>query len=175
MFISYSKELKIMKKLLLAAVALMMVMATTPAFAQKAVVRLGGGIITDGTQPGGGIGLDITRSDNPVAFGFTGEYFTKSGVTTIPISVLGMYRKANSSGKMAVFFGGGGGYALTKVKIAGISVSANKPLASGIGGAVFNVSPKVGIFVKGQYYRIFSVNFNYFSVGGGIAINIGAE
>jgi hypothetical protein len=161
-----------MKKLLMAALALTMVMAVSTAYAQpKATLRLGGGIITDGSVPGGGLGLDITRSDNPIAFGFSGEFYSKSGVKTIPIAVTGMFRKTSSNGKATVFFGAGGGYAIYKVA----GVSFNKPLASGLGGVIINATPKVGIFVKGQYYRIFSVNTNQLAVGGGIAINVGSS
>lgn len=165
-----------MKKLLLAVLALMMIASYSDAFAQKATLRLGGGIITDGTVPGGGLGLVINREDNPLAFGITGEFYSKSGAKTIPAGVVGLYQKANENGNMKVFFGVGGGVFYSKVSIGAFSASTTKGMATGLGGVQFDFSPKAGVYVKGQYYRaLTSGAANTISIGGGIAINIGGE
>ena len=47
---------------------------------------------------------------------------------------------------------------------------------SGARNAFFQISPKAGVYVKGQYYRaLTSGAANTISIGGGIAINIGGE
>ena len=57
---------KKMKKIIMTALALIIVAASTEAMAQpKAVLGLGGGVITSGSVPGGGINLTMNRAESP--------------------------------------------------------------------------------------------------------------
>ena len=170
-----------MKKLLIAALALMMIVSYSDAFAQgKATLRLGGGVITDGTQPGGGLGLDLNMPDKPISIGVTTEFYKKSGVTTLPVGVLALLKKTNENGKVTLLLGAGSGLVYSKVEVTflgtTVSASTTKALITALGGIQFNFSEKAGFYVKGQYYRaITSGASNLVGIGGGIAIALGAE
>ena len=155
-----------MKKLLIAVFALTMVAMTSNAHAQKGAIRLGGGLLKfPGISfVGGGAGVDIGLGEKTFALSINGEYFTKSPSKTIPLTGIAMFRKTMPNGKLGVFFGAGGGF----------EVDSKKPLASGMGGAVFNVAPKIGIYAKAQYYRVFvsGGGLNLYSFTGGIQINL---
>lgn len=172
---------KKIKKIIMTALALIIVAASTEAMAQpKAVLGLGGGVITSGSVPGGGINLTMNRAESPLAFGITGEYYTKSGATNVPIGVVGMYQASNESGKATFFLGAGPGLIYLKtsvtVPILGtISASTTKAMATGLAGVRLSLNEKIGVFVKGQFYRaITSGAKNNISIGGGLAINLGS-
>ena len=157
-----------MNKLILALFALTLITVTSDAYAQKATVRLGGGFLTPGSAIGGGVGLDLSVPGLPVAIGINAEYFTKSGTKFIPITVVGLIKK--SIPKLSVFAGGGGGYAINDTGFGKI----NKPVLTGMGGAIVSLMPLIGVYGKVQYYRqIVSGAANTVVYGGGIAISLG--
>lgn len=161
-----------MKKLLLTAMALIFVVSASTAYAQnQATLRIGGGVMTGdnpSTSPGGSAGLDIKLADKDAAFGLGVEFFSKSGLKITPVTVGAMYAKMTENEKATFFFGGGGG--ITNVSGTG---GFTKFTATGTGGVTIHASPKVGLFVKGQYYRVFSTAaLNLYSITGGIAFRL---
>ena len=156
-----------MKKIIIVAMALFLVASTSDAMAQSmATLRLGGGVITKGSVPGGGLNLTLNKAESPLALGITAELYSKSGTRQVPIGVLGMFQKSNESDKVTFFVGAGGG--IISIKAGGTST---KGMATGLAGLPFYFSEKAGVYAKCQFYRaITSGATNSFSVGGGIAI-----
>ncbi|MBM3265447.1 MAG: hypothetical protein FJY97_18780 [candidate division Zixibacteria bacterium] len=156
-----------MKKLF-TAVLLLTISFAADACAQKATLRLGGGLLTPGSAIGGGAGVDINLPLLPVAIGANVEYFTKSGTKFIPITVVGLIKK--SVPKLSVFAGGGAGYAINDLGI----VKIKKPVVTGMAGASVGIAPLIGVYGKVQYYRqIVSGAANTYSYTGGVTISLG--
>lgn len=131
-----------MKKFAL-LVALLVGMATA-ADAQP-VFRVGGGLIFDGTVFGGGAAVDIPLSDQPFGLTIQGEYYKKSGVTTVPLRVMGVYRAP--AGEQADFYiGAGSGLIYSKVSIGAASASTTKALGTAVAGLNFKASDSFGVF-----------------------------
>jgi hypothetical protein len=132
-------------------------------------------VITSGTVPGGGVNLTINRADSPLAFRITGEYYKKGAGTNVPIGVVGMYQASNESGKATFFLGAGPGLIYLKTSIGAFSASTTKAMATGLAGVRLSLNEKIGVFVKGQFYRALTSGAkNSLSIGGGIAINLGS-
>jgi hypothetical protein len=134
---------------------------------------LGGGVVFDGTVPGGGLAIDIPMGDQPVQISLGAEYYKKSGVTTIYAPVMGVY-KTEASESAQIYFGAGSGIGYSKISILGISASSTNALAAGVGGIDFKVSDKMGIFAEVSYYRVFeSGAANTIAGKAGISFSLG--
>ena len=141
-----------MKKLAVFAIAVVMCLGMMAQADAQPTFRVGGGFIFDGSQPGGGVAIDLPMSDKPYGITIAAEYYKKSGVSTVPVRGLAMYQAP--AGETANFyFGVGGGLIYSKVSIAGVSASTTKGLASGVAGLKFSVSESMGFYGEVGYDR----------------------
>ncbi len=160
-----------MRKLLFVVLALLLVGSFSTAYA--ADIRLGGGVVFDGTVPGGGLAIDIPMGDRPIALSLGAEYYKKSGVTTIYAPVMGLY-KTEAGESAQIYLGAGSGIGYSKISIAGVSASSTKALAAGVGGLNFKVGEKIGLFAEISYYREFVSGADNTIVGkAGISFSLG--
>ena len=134
-----------MKRLtLVLLVAVLSVAMFASADAQLAL-RAGGGMIFDGSQPGGHVSLILPFSDKPAGLMVAGEYYKKSGITTIPVSARGLYNL--DAGESAdIYLGLGTGIIYSKADLGIVSTSSTKMLFSAVGGLKFNTSETFGFF-----------------------------
>jgi hypothetical protein len=143
--------------------ALLLVGSFSTAYA--ADIRLGGGVVFDGTVPGGGLAIDIPMGDRPIALSLGAEYYKKSGVTTIYAPVMGLY-KTEAGESAQIYLGAGSGIRY--------SASSTKALAAGVGGLNFKVGEKIGLFAEISYYRVFVSGADNTIVGkAGISFSLG--
>ena len=111
------------------------------------VFRVGGGLIFDGTIWGGGAAVDLPMSDKPFGLTIQTEYYKKSGITTMPVRVMAIYR-AEANEKAEFYFGGGSGIYYSKVSIGTLSASTTKALGTGVAGILFEASESFGVFAE---------------------------
>ena len=133
-----------MKKLSLLLIAVAFCASATAASAQVAL-RAGGGMIFDGSQPGGHVSVIVPFSDKPAGLMIAADYYKKSGVTTVPISARGLY-SIPAGEKASIYLGVGSGLIYSKVDVGVVSASTTKGLISGVGGLKISSSEKVGFF-----------------------------
>ena len=111
----------------------------------QVALRAGGGMIFDGSQPGGHVSVILPFSSKPAGVMVSAEYYKKSGITTIPVAARGLYNL--EAGKKAdIYIGIGSGLIYSKTEVGTISVSSTKALFSGVGGLKINSSESVGFF-----------------------------
>ena len=107
--------------------------------------RVGGGLIFDGTIWGGSAAVDIPLNEQPIGITIQGDYYKKSGTTTVPLRVAVVYTAP--AGEQANFYiGGGSGLIYSKVSVGAISASTTKALATAAAGLNFKASESFGIF-----------------------------
>jgi len=156
-FTQILQEVFVMKKILIAVVALLMLGSFSSAQA-GANIRAGGGMIFDGSILGGGAAVDITLGeDMPIAISPFVEYYrdkddilgTSFTSTLIPFGVNVLYMKSTSE-KLDVYAGAGGGLLRLSVDAGGTSESQNRIMATAVAGATFKMTEQMGIFVEGK-------------------------
>lgn len=70
-------------------------------------LRAGGGMIFEGSQLGAHASLVIPFGSKPGGLMLAAEYYKKSGVETIPVSIRGLYKANAGSGSIYVGMGSG--------------------------------------------------------------------
>jgi len=158
-----------MKKILVAAVALFMLASFSTAQAGDVNVRVGGTAMFDPTTYGGSAAVDFALgADKPYGLGVGVDFYKKSGVTSVLVPVVAMYKTAAGE-KADVYFGAGSG--IYRKSNGG---SSTKAMATAVGGLNFKAAEKMGIFVEAKFYRPFvSGATNDIAVGAGISFKLG--
>lgn len=173
-----------MRKLVIAGLAVLFLAAVSTAFAAdetKATIKIGGGVIFDGTVPGGGLGVDINISEKPAAIEIFFDYFNKSGVTMVPAGVRFLYKAPVAEKKAGVYFGAGGGigyWKMPSVTLLGVTIggSTTKGLVTALFGVNIKAGEKAGIFIEGAYYRMLTSGASNDVAGrAGISFNVGSK
>ncbi|MFT5365381.1 MAG: hypothetical protein ACI8V2_000318 [Candidatus Latescibacterota bacterium] len=145
--------------------------------AQATEVKLGGGMIFEGSVPGAAVAVDIPIPERPFAISFSADYFKKSGHTTMPLAVRGLY-KAPVSEKADFYLGAGGGLVYTKVDAHGAvpKVSSTKGLFSSVGGIDLKLSDSFGLFGEITFDRALTSGAkNEIAAKGGIFFSLGSH
>jgi hypothetical protein len=129
-----------------------MVFSSTQVYAQIAL-RAGGGMIFEGSQLGAHASLVVPFGSKPGGLMLAAEYYKKSGVETIPVSIRGLYKLNASSA--SVYLGMGSGFiyeqkvgtatSTTNVALNALS-SGTELLFSAVGGLNFKFSGPLGAF-----------------------------
>ena len=160
-----------MKKILIAVVALLMLGSFATVQAGGVNVKVGGNAIFDPTNYGGGVAIDFSLGeDKPYGASVGVDFYKKSGITSIMVPVVAMY-KAPAGEKADVYFGAGSG--IYRVSNGG---SSTKAMATGVAGLNFKASDAVGIFAEVKYYRAFvSGAQNKIGAAAGISFSLGGE
>ena len=115
-------------------------------------LRGGGGMIFEDSQLGGHASLIVPFSDKPGGLMVAAEYYKKSGFTTIPISLRGLYTLKASAA--SIYIGIGSGFIYTKQDNAPVNAAAivaglgTKALFSAVGGLNLKFSGPLGAFAE---------------------------
>ncbi len=160
------------KMIFVAMLVIVMVGLSKQAEAQLAL-RGGGGMIFDGSQLGGHVSLILPFSNKPAGVMLAGEYYKKSGVTTVPLSARGLYKL--SAGKASVYVGLGSGLIYTKTAggTALTNLSSTKFLFSAVGGVNFKFSGPLGAFAEvGLDRALISGAKNHISGKAGLSLTL---
>ena len=163
-----------MKKFAIFAIAAMLCVSFAASQADAgAKIRVGGGMIFDGSIPGGGVAVDIPMSDKPYGITLSTEYYKKSGVTLMPVRIMAMFM--TPAGEKADFYlGAGSGLYYTKVKILAASASTTKALGTAVAGINFKASESFGIYIEGGIDRaLTSGASNDIGARAGISFGVG--
>ncbi len=113
-------------------------------------LRAGGGMIFEGSQLGAHASLVIPFGSKPGGLMLAAEYYKKSGVETIPVSIRGLY-KANA-GSASIYLGMGSGIIYEKLPVltgqAAVlaSLATTEMLFSAVSGLNFKLSGPLGAF-----------------------------
>lgn len=145
--------------------------------AQATELKLGGGMIFEGSIPGAMVAVDIPIPERPLAISFSADYFKKSGHTTIPLAIRGLY-KGPVSEKAYFYIGAGGGLFYSKDDAKGgvPSHSSTKGLFSSVGGIDLKMSDKIGLFGEVTFDRALTSGAkNEIAAKGGIFFSLGSH
>lgn len=160
-----------MRKLLFVVLALLLVGSFSTAYA--ADIRLGGGVIFDGTVWGGGMAIDIPVGDRPFVATIGADYYKKAPVTGIYVPVMAVY-KTEAGENAQIYIGAGSGLGYAKIDVLGVSASSTKALASGVAGINIKIGEKMGIFAEANYYRMMTSGAdNDLAAKAGISFSLG--
>lgn len=137
-----------MRRMVLGVLLAVMVLGSAKQADAQIALRGGAGMIFDGSQLGGHVSMVLPFSNKPAGLMLAGEYYKKSGVTTVPLSARGLYKL--SAGGASVYIGLGSGLIYTKVAgaTAASNISSTKFLFSGVGGINFKFSGPLGAFAE---------------------------
>ena len=125
--------------------ALAFALMTCSAADGQLALRAGGGMIVDGSQPGGHASLVLPFSDKPAGLMVAAEYYKKNGITTIPFSARGLYN-LNVGAQADIYLGIGSGLIYTKTDLGVASASSTKMLFSAVSGLKINMNEVLGLF-----------------------------
>ena len=116
------------------AVFLLIGAATTGTHAQIAF-RAGGGLYVEEKEPGWHGSIILPFGSKPAGIMLAGEYYTKDGNITVPLSIRGLY-KIPLGGSLRVYAGVGSGVIYTKEESDAelIDGSSTKVLVSAVAG-----------------------------------------
>ena len=145
--------------------------------AQATEVKLGGGLIFEGSVPGVAVAVDIPIPERPLAISFSADYFKKSGHTTVPLAIRGVY-KAPVSEKADFYIGAGGGLFYSKEDAHGTVPrhSSTKGLFSSVGGIDLKLSDSIGLFGEITFDRALTSGArNEIAAKGGIFFSLGSH
>ena len=117
------------------AIAAVMFLSTVAHTDAQTIFRIGGGVITDGTQPGVGIALDLPMGHKAYGISISADYYTKSGETIAPLRGIALYQIP--SGVVDFYVGAGTGIIYSKKTKLGFTFSSTKALATGVAGLRF--------------------------------------
>ncbi len=107
--------------------------------------RVGGGMILENSQIGAHGSLVLPFSGKPGGVMLAAEYFRDSGVTTVPVSVRGLYKVSVSAG--SIYLGVGSGLIYRKDDDAVIAdPSSTEILFSAVAGLNLKFSGPLGLF-----------------------------
>ena len=141
-----------MRKFRFVFVAIVIVCTMFSASDAQLAIRAGGGLIFDGSQPGGHVSLILPFSDKPAGLMVAVDYYKKDGVTTVPISGRGLYN-IPAGEKADIYLGVGSGFLYSKDDSNTTSNSSTKALISAVGGLKIKTSDKFGIFGEVSFDR----------------------
>ncbi|MBT3605397.1 MAG: hypothetical protein HOE48_25600 [Candidatus Latescibacteria bacterium] len=121
---------------------------STQADAQMAL-RAGGGMIFEGSQLGAHASLVIPFGSKPGGLMLAAEYYKKSGVETIPVSIRGLYKVNAGSG--SIYLGMGSGFIYeqnvgSNLNTANVLKSGTELLFSAVSGVNLKFSGPLGAF-----------------------------
>ena len=161
-----------MRKLILAACAILMLIAAADTAHAQVALRGGAGLIFDGTVFGGHASAILPFSSKPAGVMVAAEYFKKSGVTTIPISLRGLYR-ASVGEDASLYAGLGSGIIYIKTETGGVDLSSTKALFSSVIGLNKPLSGALGLFAEVTLDRALTTGAdNNFAAKAGIALTL---
>ena len=97
--------------------------------------RAGGGLYVEEKEPGWHGSIILPFGSKPAGIMLAGEYYTKDGNITVPLSIRGLY-KFSLGGSLRVYAGAGSGVIYTKEESDTelIDGSSTKVLVSGVAG-----------------------------------------
>ena len=139
-------------------------------------LRGGAGMIFEDSQLGGHASLIVPFSNKPGGLMVAAEYYKKSGITTMPISLRGLYTLKASSA--SIYLGVGSGIIYKKqsgtpTNAARIALLGTKPLFSAVAGLNFKFSGPLGAFAEGTLDRALSSGAtNHWAGKAGISLTL---
>lgn len=161
-----------MKKCLIAlGVCALLMSAFSTSHAQVAL-RGGMGLIFEHSQFGGHTSIIIPFSSKPAGAMISAEYYKEGNVTTIPVSVRGLYRLSVDD-RTSLYMGAGTGFIYAKVEGGGISISDTEALGTAVVGVNKRFSGPTGIFAELSVDRaLVSDANNNFAVKAGVSFTL---
>ena len=144
-----------MKKVSIFGVIVLGLMSLSAQVDAQMALRGGVGAIFDPiTQYGGHASLILPFGSKPGGVMLAAEYYKKSGETTIPISIRGLYKASGESASMYLGVGTGLIYKKSSGTLARlISASQTKLLFSAVVGVNIKFSGPLGLFGEGTLDR----------------------
>ena len=139
-----------MKRICLIACSLVALCVSNGDVGAQLALRAGGGMIFENSQIGAHGSLVLPFSSKPAGVMLAAEYFKDSGVTTIPLSVRGLYKA--SVGAWSIYVGAGSGLIYRKVDGTRVTDSppadllSTKLLFSAVAGLNLKLSGPLGLF-----------------------------
>jgi opacity protein-like surface antigen len=161
-----------MKKLMLSACAVLMLVAAADTAHAQLALRGGAGLIIDGTVFGGHASAILPFSSKSAGVMFAAEYYKKSGVTTVPVSARGLYRISVGE-EASIYLGLGSGFIYLETEEGGVDLSSTKALFSSVVGLNKPLSGPLDFFAEVTLDRALSSDEdNNFAAKAGLALTL---